>query len=73
MALTDTIERPDVAKKPDKPEKPRDRIDLRVDADFRARLERQSERFDLGLSAYVRQAVIERLERDEGTDPGFDR
>jgi hypothetical protein len=54
-----------VAKKPDT----RDRIDLRCEPDLRERAERQAERFGQGLSAYIRQAITERLERDEASDP----
>lgn len=56
----------EVAKKPDKA---RDRIDLRVEPELRERVEGQADRFGQGLSAYIRQAIIERLERDESTDP----
>jgi hypothetical protein len=51
------------------PEPERDRIDLRVDPEIRERLNRQAERFGMRLSPYIRQAVIEKLERDEATDP----
>lgn len=55
----------DVGKKSDK----RDRIDLRCEPELRERIEQQAERFGGGISAYIRQAIIERLERDEATDP----
>lgn len=51
------------------PGQQRDRIDLRVDPDIRARIDKQSQRFNQAISAYIRQAIIERLERDEATDP----
>jgi len=56
-----------VAKK--QPNDIRDRLDLRIDPDLNARLASQAERFGVSVSAYVRQAAAERLERDEATDP----
>jgi hypothetical protein len=56
----------DVAKKKDKPT---GRIEMRADLEFIARVERQAERFGIGVSAYIRQAVSVRLEQDESTDP----
>lgn len=50
----------------------RDRIDLRAEPDFVARLNRQAERLGLSLSAYLRLAATERLERDEASDPRAD-
>ena len=47
---------------------PRDRIDLRVTPALRKRLEAAAERFGLKISAYIRLAVTERLERDEATE-----
>mgnify|MGYP002365916855 FL=1 len=47
----------------------RDRIDLRVDPALRERLEAQAERFGQPLSAYIRQSMVEKLERDEASDP----
>jgi predicted HicB family RNase H-like nuclease len=47
----------------------RDRIDLRIEPDLRDRLERQAERFSVAISAYIRTALVEKLERDEETDP----
>ncbi len=52
--------------------KQRDRIDLRIDPKIRARIDRQAERFGLDLSDYIRQAIVEKLERDEATDPERD-
>jgi hypothetical protein len=57
-----------VAKKKDKPV---GRIELRADLEFIARVERQAERFGIGVSAYIRQATSVRLEQDEETDPGL--
>lgn len=66
-----------VAKKPIKPdpnqsrtpEPARERFDLRLDPEIRERLTRQANRFGLSLSAYIRSGMIEKLERDEATDP----
>jgi hypothetical protein len=44
------------------------RIDLRVAPALRKRLEAAAERFGLKISAYIRLAVTERLERDEATE-----
>ena len=52
-----------------KPEPSRDRVDLRIDPKIRERIERQCDRFGLDLSAYIRLAIVEKLERDEATDP----
>lgn len=55
---------------PRKASEPRERIDLRADAATVKRLQRQAERFTGGnLSAYIKIALIERLEKDEETDP----
>lgn len=48
---------------------PRDRLDLRVDPDWVARIVRQAERFGLPVAAYIRQGATEKLERDEATMP----
>lgn len=48
---------------------PRDRIDLRAEPALVVRLRRQAERLGLNISAYLRLAAVERLERDEATDP----
>lgn len=45
----------------------RNRVDLRVTPALRERLEEAAQRFGLTISAYIRLAVIERLERDEVT------
>lgn len=47
----------------------RDRVDLRADPAWIARVERQATRKTIGLSAYIRQAVTAALEADEATDP----
>jgi hypothetical protein len=44
---------------------PRDRVDLRADPKWIARATRQAHRFGMGLSAYIRLAVTERMEQDE--------
>lgn len=44
---------------------PRDRIDLRADPEWVARLRHQAARFGLNISAYIREAVTQRIERDE--------
>ena len=49
----------------------RDRIDLRADPMWVARVERQAERFGTNVSAYIREAVTRRLEADESSDPSF--
>lgn len=55
---------------PRKASEPRQRIDLRADTSLVKRLQRQAERFTGGnLSAYIKLALIERLERDEASDP----
>ncbi len=46
----------------------RNRIDLRVTPALRERLQTAADRFGLKISAYIRLAVIERLERDETTE-----
>jgi len=47
----------------------RERIDLRADSEWVARVQRQADRLGVSLSAYIRQATTERLEQDEATDP----
>ncbi len=46
---------------------PRDRIDLRAEPEWIARVAAAAERFGLSVSAYIRLAVSERLERDEAS------
>jgi hypothetical protein len=65
-ALTDDVLTVATRKrKPASETNPRDRIDLRVEPEFYARVEAAAQRFGLNLSAYIRMAVSERLERDE--------
>jgi len=47
----------------------RDRIDLRATPEITARIEAARQRFGESVSAYIRRAVIERLERDEANAP----
>lgn len=48
----------------------RGRIDLRIEPDLERRLRRQAKRFTGGnLSAYFRLGMVERLEKDEASDP----
>jgi hypothetical protein len=59
----------DMARKsavPDPPDE-RDRIDLRADPEFISRVKVQAKRKRMSSSAYIRQAVMERLEADEAT------
>jgi hypothetical protein len=51
--------------KPRKENFDRDRIELRADADWIERVAKEAERLGLSLSAYIRLAVNERLERTE--------
>jgi hypothetical protein len=61
------------SKKPERPVPPtRDRIDLRADPFWIARIERQAARFGTNLSAYIREAVTLKLEADEQSDPDAD-
>jgi hypothetical protein len=47
-------------------EEPRDRVDLRADAEWIARVKRQAKRLGLNsVSAYVRQATTKQLIQDE--------
>ncbi len=47
----------------------RDRVDLRLEPDIRQRMEFARGRFAESLSAYIRRAILERLERDEAAFP----
>lgn len=47
----------------------RDRIDLRADSIWIARVRRQAERLGISLSDYIRQATTRQLERDESSEP----
>lgn len=55
-------------KKPQPAEQPRERIDLRAEAEWVARLTAQARRRGLSVSAYIRQAVTKEIEADEATD-----
>jgi len=46
----------------------RDRIDLRATPEWIERVAAQADRFGMNLSAYIRAAVTEKLERDEATE-----
>lgn len=61
-------------KKPDPTpgELPRDRIDLRADPAWVARVERQAKRLGISLSAYIRQATTRQLTQDEADDPALE-
>jgi hypothetical protein len=59
---------PDLAKRADPPSG-RDRVDLRAEPDWIARVQRQADRLGISLSAYIRQATSRQLEQDEATDP----
>jgi hypothetical protein len=50
----------------------RNRIDLRADPAWVARVERQAERLKINVSAYIRQATTKQLEADEASDPSAD-
>lgn len=57
-------------KKPSPPaDATRDRIDLRAEPAWIARVERQARRLGTSLSAYIRQATTRQLEKDEQSDP----
>ena len=58
-----------VARKKNDPPASRDRVDLRADPAWVARLERQADRLGITITAYVKQAVSRALEADEATDP----
>ena len=49
----------------------RDRIDLRAEPAWIARIEKQAARFGTNLSAYIREAVTIKLESDEQSDPSL--
>jgi len=53
---------------PRKPSENRDRLDLRAEPAWIARVRRQAERFGMSVSAYIRIRTTEALERDEATD-----
>ena len=47
----------------------RDRIDLRADPAWSARVQAQADRLGLSFSAYIREAVTRKLEADEANAP----
>jgi hypothetical protein len=57
--------------KPRKKSSPRDRIDLRAEPDWIARVQRQADRLGVPFSAYIRLRTTEALERDEASDPSL--
>lgn len=66
------VESAQVAKKPKQSKQSdaiRDRVDLRADPEWIARVLAQAKRFEQSISAYIRQAVTEKLEQDEQSDP----
>lgn len=50
----------------------RERLDLRLEPAMRRRIREQAKRFGQKMTPYVKQAIIERLERDEASDPSTD-
>lgn len=66
MSVLATEERPEMARQ--RPPN-RERIDLRADAEWIARVQRQADRHGLSLSAYIRRATTKELEQDEATEP----
>jgi hypothetical protein len=56
-------------KKPGETPPPRDRVDLRADAEWIARVERQAARLGMTLSSYIRAATTRAVEADEATEP----
>jgi len=54
---------------PNENQPPRDRVDLRADPAWIARVQKQADRLGIALSAYIRLATSERLERDEESMP----
>lgn len=59
------IEAPMPARKPDT----RDRVDLRAEPAWIARIAAQADRLGISVSAYIRLATTERLEKDEASAP----
>lgn len=49
----------------------RDRIDLRADPVWIARVQRQADRLGVSFSAYVRETVTRKMENDEASDPSL--
>lgn len=69
MSTTLASPSPMPRKKPQPKDATRGRIDLRADPEFVARVQSQADRLGMSLSAYLRMAVTERLERDEASQP----
>lgn len=64
------LSREDVGRKrKTQPSEPRDRIDLRAEPEWVARIKRQADRLGISISAYIRLATTRQLEQDEKTDP----
>lgn len=73
--LTDftTVAKPRPLKiEPEPPPPTRDRIDLRGEPAWIARVQRQANRLGISLSDYIRQAVTLRVEHDEARSPVAD-
>lgn len=51
----------------------RERVELRADPEWIRRIYRQATRLGISVSAYIRQAVTLRLERDEADEPKQDK
>lgn len=51
------------------PKQNRERLDMRLDPDIRKRAGIQAERFGMSLSAYIRSALVKKVEEDEQTEP----
>lgn len=60
------------SKKPNANAVDRDRIDLRIAPEMRSRAQEQADRYGMSLSAYIKQALVQRIEADEATQPGRD-
>ncbi len=50
-------------------EKKSERFEMKIEPTLLARLRKQAGRFSVADAAYVRTAIIEKLERDETTEP----
>jgi hypothetical protein len=50
---------------PKKPVPGRDRVDLRAEPEWIARVQAQADRLGMALSAYIRMATTKEVERDE--------
>jgi hypothetical protein len=48
---------------------PRDRIDIRAEPAWVARIQAQADRRGMSISSYIRQAVTKEVEADEATQP----